>query len=187
MEISRTTKFVGAYAAISVLLRLLPHPPNIVPMGALALFAGARGKTKWSMGAPLAAMAISDLVIGLYNWKIMAVVYGSFFAAALLGRVIKKDFSAEKTVIATFAGGVIFFLATNVAVWAFSPWYAKNLAGLLESLMMGLPFWRNSMIGDLFYGAIFFGIYALAERKAWLGKSGAGQKTIYNKGAAVNI
>ncbi len=164
MEIHKSTKFLGIYGVASVLLRLLPHAPNVAPVGALALFAGARGKSGWSMAAPLAVMAISDVFIGFYEWKIMLAVYGSFFGIALLGRAVKKNASPENIVLATFAGSAIFFLFTNGAVWAFSPWYAKNAAGLMESLMMGLPFWRNSLIGDLGYGAVFFGIYALRDR-----------------------
>lgn len=146
------------------MLRLLPHAPNMAPVGALALFAGTRGKSRWSMALPLAVMAISDVFIGFYEWKIMIAVYGSFLVFALIGRAFRKNISPERIVIASFAGSALFFFITNTAVWAFSPWYAKNVFGLFESLVMGLPFWRNALLGDLFYGAVFFGAYALAER-----------------------
>ena len=165
MEIHKSTKFLGIFSIASILLRLLPHAPNIVPVGALALFAGTHGKTKWGLGAPLAVMLISDFFIGFYEWRVMAAVYGSFFIATLLGRAIRKNISPEKIVLATFAGSAFFFLVTNAAVWAFSPWYAKEAAGLLQSLAAGLPFWRNSLLGDLFYGFAFFGVYALVGRK----------------------
>ena len=164
----KTTKYLGIYGAASVLFRLVPHPANIAPMGAFALFVGARGSSRWNMVVPLAAMLISDIFVGFYEWRVMAAVYGSFLAIAMLGRAIRKNISAEKIVLGTFAGSAIFFFITNAAVWAFSPWYAKGAAGLLQSLMAGLPFWRNSLVGDIFYGAIFFGIYALVERKYYI-------------------
>ena len=178
MEIHKSTKFLGIYAVASILLRLLPHAPNIAPIGALALFAGARGKSKWGLALPLLAMAISDLFIGLYDLRLMAVVYGSFLVMGMLGRAIRKSVSAENIVIMSIVGSALFFLATNTAVWAFSPWYAKNIGGLLESLVMGLPFWRNSLIGDLSYGALFFGAYALAGCITYA------NKFIYNKANA---
>lgn len=162
-KVNKSAKFLGIYSFASILLRLLPHAPNMAPVGALALFAGAHGTSRWSILLPVAVMAISDMFIGFYEWRILIAVYGSFLGVALLGRAIKKNISPEKIMLATFAGSAFFFLVTNTAVWAFSPWYAKSAAGLLESLMMGLPFWRNSLIGDLFYGAIFFGAYALRD------------------------
>ena len=50
-------------------------------------------------------------------------------------------------------------MVTNYAVWQFSPWYEKSLAGLLESYTLALPFFRNTLLGDLFYSAVLFGAY----------------------------
>src|SRR3989338_480383 len=59
---------------------------------------------------------------------------------------------------ASLLGSILFFLITNWAVWAFGELYTKDLGGLLMSYTMGLPFFRNTLLGDLFYVAVFFGI-----------------------------
>jgi hypothetical protein len=57
----------------------------------------------------------------------------------------------------------IFFLVTNFAVWAFSPLYAANAAGLVKCYVAGLPFLRNMAEGDLFWGLVLFGGHWLLQ------------------------
>jgi hypothetical protein len=47
-----------------------------------------------------------------------------------------------------------FFALTNAAVWAFSPWYEKSLAGLLYCYTLALPFFKTMLYGDLVYGFV---------------------------------
>ena len=61
--------------------------------------------------------------------------------------------------LGTLGGTLLFFLATNAAVWAFSGMYQLNLAGLMLSYAMAIPFLKLSLVGDLFYTAVFFGMY----------------------------
>ena len=48
---------------LGALTRLLPHPPNFVALGALALYSGARLPRRVAVAVPLAAMALSDLAL----------------------------------------------------------------------------------------------------------------------------
>ncbi|HEY4509919.1 MAG TPA: DUF6580 family putative transport protein [Candidatus Paceibacterota bacterium] len=154
--------------AISVAARLLPHPANFTPMAALALFAGvyAAKVSKWYLLLPLGAMLVSDLFVGFYEWQTMAVVYASFFAIGLIGlltRMCETRFHTFYAVIlAAVSGSVLFYLTTNFAVWAFSGMYAPTLDGLMFSYYMGLPFFKFTLLGDLFYVFLFFGIYEFA-------------------------
>lgn len=164
--------FLLAIAGISIAVRLLPHPPNFAPIAALALFAGVYASkiSKWYLLAPLAAMLVSDLFIGFYEWKIMAVVYASFFAMGFIGLLVQKYKSATWRIggitLATLTGSILFYLTTNFAVWAFSGLpgqglYAPTLDGLLLSYYMAIPFFKFTLLGDLFYVSLFFGSYAL--------------------------
>lgn len=150
--------------------RLLPHPANIAPIAALALFAGAIGsqlptKQRWlAASLPFVALLASDLLIGVYTWQVMASVYVGFAITLGLGYLVKHSYHWSTIVGASLTGSVIFFLLTNAAVWAFTPMYAKDLSGLLESYAMALPFFRNSLIGDLLYTGVLFGTYELAIR-----------------------
>ena len=152
--------------AISVIARLLPHAPNFAPIAALALFAGvyASKASKWYLFTPVAAMLVSDLFVGFYEPRTMAVVYASFFAIGLIGLAVRRVCEARlhALALATLAGSILFYLTTNLAVWAFSGMYAPTVDGLLLSYYMALPFFKFTILGDLFYVSLFFGIYEFA-------------------------
>jgi len=153
-------------AALGIALagRLLPHPPNFTPVGALALFAGmylAR-KSRWALLLPLAVVFLTDLAIGFYDTKLMLVVYGSFLFYGVFGLLVKNKRNVGTITLATLAGGLLFYLTTNFAVWAFSPLYALTLEGLMLSYTMALPFLKYTLLGDLFFVGVFVGAYELA-------------------------
>ena len=39
--------------------------------------------------------------------------------------------------------------------------YARGLDGLLQSYTMAIPFFRGTLLGDLFYTCVFFGGFEL--------------------------
>jgi len=47
----------------------------------------------------------------------------------------------------------LFFFVTNFGHWLIDPVYAKNLVGLTQCYVAALPFFRNAILGDLFYTA----------------------------------
>jgi hypothetical protein len=117
---------------------------------------------------PITIMAISDIFIGFYRLSLIAFVYGSFLLCVLLGFWLKKH-KRWQTVLGSFLlAGLIFFLLTNFAVWAFTPWYTKNFSGIIQYYLMTLPFFRNTLLGNLFYVSVFFGTYEIT--KVWLTK-----------------
>lgn len=150
-------------AGISIVARIAPHPANFAPIGALALFAGAYAsqKSRWWLLAPLGAMFFSDVFIGFYDWRIMTVVYGSFAMYGVLGVIAGKHKNSVALFGSNVVGSVVFYLATNAAVWAFSPLYEKTASGLSLAYLMGIPFFKNTLLGDLLYSGIFLGGYAL--------------------------
>lgn len=142
---------------IAVLLRLIPHPANFAPIGAIALFGGTYLKKNQAIWLPLAAIAISDLFIGLHS--VIAFTWGSYLLIALLGRWLRNHKNAINVVIATLAGSLLFFFVTNFGVWAITPLYAKNSQGLVECFVMAIPFFRNTLFSDLFFVGVLFGVY----------------------------
>lgn len=155
---------IGSIVGLCVLLRLSPHAPNVAPMTAFALFSGYAFKSRWSPGLILLTNLITDLFIGFYSWKVMLAVYGSYVLIALIGRW--QGAHAFGVAFGTLLGSVVFFVITNGAVWAFSSWYGHSFAGLLAAYANGLLFFRNSLLGDLLYGGLFFAAYALVTRSA---------------------
>ena len=148
------------FAAVS---RLVPHPPNFAPIGAMALFGGACFKDRrWAFAAPLTAMLLSDAVLGFHS--LMPVVYGSFALIVWLGFWLQERRRLVPIAAASLSGSMLFFLVTNFSVWATGSFYPKTLAGLKACYVAGIPFFGNTVLGDATYCLALFGSLALAER-----------------------
>ncbi len=141
--------------------RLIDHPYNFTPIAAMAIFAGCYLKKKWGLIFPLAAMFISDYFIGFYDWRIMAAVYLSMVFAYFIGWILSSKIKWQNVVFASLAASLAFFFITNFAVWFFGSWYPHNLSGLASCFVLALPFFRNTLAGDLFYAGALFGAYSL--------------------------
>ena len=154
--------FIGiVFTAIAVISRLTPHPWNFTPMGALFIFSGFILPRRY-LALPLLAQLATDLVIGTYDWRIMASVYGCYLAVAFTAYALKRRYSFFTILITSLAGSLAFFFITNAAVWLWSGMYQTDFSGLASSYLAGIPFFRNSLSGDLFYSAVFFGLYEVA-------------------------
>jgi len=152
--------------ALGVAGRLLPHPPNFTPMAAIALFAGFIFiKRYMAVVAVVSTMILCDyfafgsLSVSWFGSKSMFVVY-----LALLFPIVFKNFLQKKLGVlrifgAALASSSVFFLATNFAVWAFSPMYEKTLEGLVLCYTMAIPFFQNTVAGDLIWSGVIFGTY----------------------------
>jgi hypothetical protein len=142
---------------IGVLSRLLPHPANITAVGGLALLTGAKYDSKKAILATLATMLISDIFLGFHS--LMWATYGSMILAVLIGRWIGSTGRMSRIAGGTLFSSVIFFIITNFAVWATTPLYVKTFDGLITCFVMAIPFFRNSIIGDVVYTTMFFSVY----------------------------
>lgn len=142
--------------------RILPHPANFAPIGAIALFAGLYLPRRQAFIIPLAAMFLSDIVIGFYDPRMMAAVYGSFLLSIFIGCMLQNKKTFPMIMGGATLGATIFFLTTNAAVWAFGTMYAHTLSGLGQSYLMAIPFFRNSLLGDIFFTGIFYASMEMA-------------------------
>ncbi|MCB0633293.1 MAG: DUF6580 family putative transport protein [Saprospiraceae bacterium] len=159
---------------LAALSRLIPHPANVTPVGAMALFGGAYFSRKYlTFLVPVLAMWFSDLVLNntLYAqyydgfvWAGDIWVYASLIFIGLIGITLLKKVSVKHVVLASLLGSVLFFLVTNFGVWA-GPYsvFPKNFSGLLSTYVAGLPFFRASLLGDLFYCGVLFGTFEWAK------------------------
>lgn len=145
---------------IGVAYRLFPHPANFAPIAAISLFSGFYFY-RYFMVIPLIAMFFGDMFIGFYEWKLMLAVYFSFALIGLLGILIRKNKSIAALIGCSLAGSVLFFLITNFAVWAFSSWYPHTMKGLIQCYAMAIPFFKSTILGDLFYVSVIFGLYEI--------------------------
>jgi hypothetical protein len=151
------------FVIICVVARVLPHPANFTPIGAIALFGGTYLTKKQAFTIPIVAMLLSDLVIGFDNFPMRLTVYGSILIGVFFGLWIKKNKNVGSVIGASLFSSVIFFLLTNFTVWAFGTMYSKGFIGLLNSYYYAIPFFKNTLLGDLFYSGVFFGGYEFAK------------------------
>ena len=112
---------------------------------------------------PLAALFLSDLVLGLYRH--MEVVYLSFALVVLIGAGLQRHRTSPFVAGAAVLSSALFFTVTNFGVWVFEPLYPKTVAGLIACYVAAIPFFWNTLAGDLFYTFVLFGSFALLERQ----------------------
>lgn len=147
-------------------MRLLPHPPNLTPIAAIALFGGAQfARKRYAFAIPLGAMLASDLFLRGGFHVLMPFVYGAFAVTVVLGLIIRHRRTPFAIGVTALTGSVVFFVVTNFAVWAVFDFYPKTVEGLTACFVAAIPFFRNTVIGDLFFSAVLFGGLALAERR----------------------
>ena len=158
---TRLIALLSAIAAAAA-LRLVPHPPNFSPIDAMALFSGAYLARRWTAFiAPLAALLLSDLVLGFYHG--MATVYAAVALIVMIGWWVSSRRTPLRIGVAAVASSVLFFVITNFGMWVFSGFYPLTTAGLVACYTAAIPFFQNTVAGDLFYAALLFGGFALVE------------------------
>jgi hypothetical protein len=152
-------------------MRLLPHPPNMTPITAMALFGGVYfANRRTAFLVPLAVMYLSDLVLGffVYNFGwfhlLMPFVYTSFAVTVCLGLLIRRRLNLLMVSGAALTSSVLFFIVTNFGVWLIGDLYPKTVAGLLGCYVAAIPFFRNALVGDTVYTTLLFGGFAFAQR-----------------------
>ena len=154
---------VVAMILLSAAARVAPHPWNLTPVGAMALFGGAMLRDRRAAFLfPLAALFVGDLFIGFH--KLMPVVYASFLVSVAIGFWLRERRTIARIAGATLLGAIQFFAVTNFAVWATGGTYPRTVAGLAACYAAGIPFFWNTLAGDALYATLLFGGFALAER-----------------------
>ena len=154
----------------AILSRFVPHPFNFTAIGASALLAGYAFRGKFmAFLIPLIALWLSDLVFNnvvyssSYDGFVLFTngaiwIYGSFALIVLMGSGLKKV-TVPSVGLRAIMSATIFFLITNAAAWFANPVYTQDLAGLISSYLMGIPFFLNDILGTIVYSLLLFGIY----------------------------
>jgi len=129
--------------------RLIPHPYNFTPILAAGVFGGFYFKNFiLSLFIVISSMFVGDLVIGFHSTMIFT--YSALAAAVAIGIFIKK-FNFKEIIFSGLSSSVIFFLITNFGSWLTMAMYEKSFTGLLQSYMMGIPFFHNTLLSTLIY------------------------------------
>jgi hypothetical protein len=157
------TVLIVSIILLSAVLRIAPHPWNLTPIGAMALFSGAMLRDRrLAFAFPLLALFVGDFFVGFH--KLMPVIYASFLINVAIGLWLKNNRTVARIGGATLLASLQFFLVTNFGVWAFLGSFPRTPAGLMACYVAGIPFFWNTLAGDAFYAVLLFGGFALAER-----------------------
>src|SRR3989344_6780587 len=141
------------------LLRLVPHLPNFAPIGAVALFGAVYLKKRDALWVPILAMVASDFFIGFDSVVSRITVYGSFLIVGLIGLWVRNHKNLGTVLGGSLFGSVMFYLITNFAYFYPPVMYSHDLNGVVSSYFNALPFFRNTLLSDLFYVSVMFGVY----------------------------
>lgn len=156
MSISPAARLLVFAVAMLALSRLLPHPSNFSPLVAAALFSGAICRD-WRLAllAPLSAMLVADLWLGFH--ATLAFVYLGMVLAVAVGRGLGSRRRPALLLGAGLLGSGLFFLVSNAGVWLTQDLYPPTAAGLAACYLAAVPFFHNTLLATLLWGALLFG------------------------------
>jgi len=172
---------------IGFIYRLIPgYPPNFTPIAAMALVGGLYINKKWlAFLIPVVALFLSDFILnntinrvyfaeetGLIFWNsYMIWTYGAFLLTVGLGIIMKRSSAYTKILGGTLFSAILFFALSNFGSWLDPIMaYPKTLSGLGACFVAAIPFFRNTLFGNLVFVAMFVGSLELYLRYSSSGK-----------------
>ncbi len=179
-----------AIIILASLSRLIPHVPNFSPLGAISLFGAAFFKQKWkAFLIPIVSTWCSDLLINNiyyaeyhssfiwfysgYQWQILS--YGAIILFGL--NLFKTKITFFRLGFGALGSGIIFFVISNFGVWLNGLMYSKDLIGLFNCYVAGVPFLKGTFLGNFFYVPTIFGTYLIIQKLFPFSRS---EKIVFN-------
>jgi len=165
METGMNTRLITLSLIIFsiAMFRLLPHPPNVSPVAAMALFGGAYFSDKRiAFLVPFLALLLSDFMLGLHDTMIY--VYAGFALTVVIGFWLKTNMNIGRITLAVVGSSILFFIISNFGAWFTSGLYPMTLDGLMQAYVAAIPFFQNSLLGNLVFTALLFAGFAVLQR-----------------------
>jgi hypothetical protein len=169
MKISnKALLFAITFIVISVILRVIPHPPGVSPNISFAILASIIFNT-----APIYAMIFSVLCMFIgdiasyytynQNYSTFSDFFFSFYNVAIYSFFFLLPFAIKKFTKKSFdinllnaiVSGLAFWIVSNLMVFLSGQLYTLNTAGFLACYNAAIPFLKTQLIGDVIYTSIF--------------------------------
>ncbi len=163
IRVNKLALLALALIILGVILRVVPHTANFAPIGAIALFAGAVMNRRYALWLPLVIMIASDLIIGLH--PLIMYTWGAFLLIGLFGTSLRGKPNWFRVPVGSLSASLIFFVVSNFGVWIEGRLYPATWQGLGDCFLRALPFWRSTLVSDLSFSVLFFGLYAVASHR----------------------
>lgn len=171
---NQSRAYAVGLTVFSALGRLLPHVPNVTPLGGSCLFAGSRISGTLAYLLPLMVMVATDPIVGRAGGahggysSASLVIYASFMISVWIGRRLVRTVTAARVGGAAFLCSLQFFALTNFLWFQTAEtrsFYGSGWRGMVACYTAALPFWGRTLAGDLFFSGALFGMYALLARR----------------------
>ena len=166
------TLLIALIILIGAFSRIIPHPPNFTAIGAISILGGLYfGKKYLAFIIPFLAMLISDFILG---YKMAISVYLAFLIIIPLGIAIQSKVSYSSIFKTSMAASTVFFVITNFFVWTNSSpmdgiyYCPPNFMGFIKCYTQAIPFFFNTLLGDLFFCFSLFGLYEVITKKKFI-------------------
>ncbi len=150
------TQVIFAIAVFASRFGILP--PNVSPLGSFGFF----GK---SLPLYFGTIFLFDFFFGgLYSGFIFT--YMGFLGYYLFGLLAKNKLGRQIMLLPV--ASFFFFLISNFG--SFLAMYPPTFTGLISAYTLALPFYGNTMLGDLMFGYSFVAIYQAIKvwKPTWL-------------------
>ena len=148
---------------LAIVSRLFPHIPNFTAISAVALFGAAQYDKKiMAFLVPFTALFISDAILGFYQG--MGWVYGAFALIIILGFTLRNKLTVARVILLSIVSALSMYVISDFGVWL-GTWYPHNWQGFTTCYIAAIPFFRNELLGNLFYSGLLFGAFYLAQLK----------------------
>ena len=151
--------FVGFFLLL-ITSRVFSDIPNFTPTLSLIIFASYYFRNLTiSSSIVLLSQIVSDIFIGFYSYIFF--VYGSFLVIIYIAPIIMKKLTTMSVLVTSVISPSIFFIISNFGVWFAGSLYTRDLNGLIECYVAGLPFYDESLLSTILFSYTIFIIYKL--------------------------
>ena len=151
--------FIGFFLLL-ITSRVFSDIPNFTPTLSLIIFASYYFRNLTiSSSIVLLSLIVSDIFIGFYSYIFF--VYGSFLVIIYIAPIIMKKLTTMSVLVTSVISPSIFFIISNFGVWFAGSLYTRDLNGLIECYVAGLPFYDESLLSTILFSYTIFIIYKL--------------------------
>lgn len=158
---TKNERLAMSLIALGAASRLIDLPANVTAVGGVTIFGAYSIKNPLlSMLVPIGVMALADAILGWHGTMIYT--YGGMILAWIIARVMLSKLTTFRLLTATFLGSFGFWIMSNLGVFL-SGYYGMTLQGFIDCYTAALPFWRNSLVGDLISTAAIFLVYEMRK------------------------
>ena len=169
-NISNKAFVISAIILCAALSRIIPHPMNFAPLGAMALFGAAYfGKRGAGLLWVMIAWFASDLILNNFVYSTQSgfslftsgaiYIYGSIALIFVLGKLLFKKITIARMLTGSISASIVFFVISNFGVWMQGTLYPMNWGGFVACYSAAIPFFQNTVTGDLMYSGLLFVAY----------------------------